>query len=154
VRGYRSQLTACCAEHDVDARTAIADDLKRYREDLVGQGRQYTYTTIAHKLNVLRRVYAAAVAADQEQVQPGLARAQATGLALERPRLLAHQQVANQFRDWSRERRAPTGVGFSKTRATVSTKTCMSKGLERKPTKAAFLLRSLTRIWASANSLV
>ena len=64
VRGYRSQLAAWvgwCAEHAVDARTATADDLKLYREDLVAIGRQPT--TIAHKLNVLRRVYAAAVAA-------------------------------------------------------------------------------------------
>jgi site-specific recombinase XerD len=64
IRGYRSQLAAWvnwCAEHAVDAKTATVDDVKRYREDLVGHGRQAT--TIAHKLNVLRRVYAAAVAA-------------------------------------------------------------------------------------------
>ena len=49
VRGYRSQLAAWvawCAEHAVDARTATTDDIKRYREDLVAQGRRPT--TIAH----------------------------------------------------------------------------------------------------------
>jgi Phage integrase, N-terminal SAM-like domain len=61
LRGHRSQLAtwvAWCADHGVDARTATPDDLKLYREDLVAIGRQPT--TIAHKLNVLRRVYAAA----------------------------------------------------------------------------------------------
>src|SRR6266700_5561823 len=60
IRGYRSQLSAWvswCAGHGVDARTATTDDVKRYREDLVAQGRHPT--TITHKLNVLRRVYAA-----------------------------------------------------------------------------------------------
>jgi site-specific recombinase XerD len=64
LRGYRCQLAAWvgwCAEHAVDAKIATADDLKLYREDLVTIGRQPS--TIAHKLNVLRRVYAAAVAA-------------------------------------------------------------------------------------------
>lgn len=63
IRGYRSQLAAWvvwCGDHAVDARTATSDDVKRYREDLVALGRQPT--TIAHKLNVLRRVYAGAVA--------------------------------------------------------------------------------------------
>src|SRR6266566_4382307 len=58
---YRSQLAAWvawCAEHNIDARTATTDDDKCYREDLVDNGRQPN--TIAHKLNVLRRVYAAA----------------------------------------------------------------------------------------------
>ena len=46
---------------DVDARLATVEDVKRYREDLVRLGRQPS--TIAQKLNVLRRVYAAVVAA-------------------------------------------------------------------------------------------
>ena len=73
VRGYRSQLAAWvawCAEHAVDARTATTDDIKRYREDLVAQGRRPT--TIAHKLNVLRRVYAAAVAAGLRADNPAV----------------------------------------------------------------------------------
>jgi site-specific recombinase XerD len=73
VRGYRSQLAAWvawCAEHTVDARTATVDEVKRYREDLVAQGRQPT--TIAHKLNVLRRVYAAAVAAGLRPDNPAV----------------------------------------------------------------------------------
>src|ERR671932_521014 len=73
VRGYRSQLAAWvawCAEHAVDARTASTADSKRYREDLVAQGRQPT--TIAHKLNVLRRVYAAAVAAGLRADNPAV----------------------------------------------------------------------------------
>src|ERR687886_2216494 len=81
VRGYRSQLAAWvawCAEHAVDARTASTDDIKRYREDLVAQGRQPT--TIAHKLNVLRRVYAAAVAAGLRADNP------ATGIRAPRDR--------------------------------------------------------------------
>ena len=81
VRGYRSQLAAWvawCAEHAVDARTASVEDVKRYREDLVAQGRQPT--TIAHKLNVLRRVYAAAVAAGLRADNP------ATGIRAPRDR--------------------------------------------------------------------
>jgi site-specific recombinase XerD len=89
VRGYRSQLAAWvswCADHAVDARTATADDVKRYREELVAIGRQPT--TIAHKLNVLRRVYAAAVAA---------------GLRADNPVLGLHAP---------RDRRAPEDFGF------------------------------------------
>ena len=81
VRGYRSQLAAWaawCAEHAVDARTASVEDVKRYREDLVARGRQPT--TIAHKLNVLRRVYAAAVAAGLRTDNP------ATGIRAPRDR--------------------------------------------------------------------
>jgi hypothetical protein len=64
IRGYRSQLAAWvnwCDRQAIDARTATVDDVKSYREDLVALGRQPG--AIAHKLNVLRRVYAAAVAA-------------------------------------------------------------------------------------------
>ena len=50
--------------------TATADDVKRYREDLVTQGRRPT--TIAHKLNVLRRVYAAALAAGLRADNPAV----------------------------------------------------------------------------------
>jgi site-specific recombinase XerD len=73
IRGYRSQLAAWvawCTNEGVDARTATVDDLKRYREDLVAQGRQAS--TIAHKLNVLRRVYAAAVAAGLRVDNPAI----------------------------------------------------------------------------------
>src|SRR5262249_57925414 len=73
IRGYRSQLAAWvswCSDNEVDARTATVDDVKRYREDLVAQGRQAT--TIAHKLNVLRRVYAAAVAAGLRADNPAI----------------------------------------------------------------------------------
>jgi len=73
VRGYRSQLAAWvtwCGANDVDARKANVDDVKRYREDLVAQGRQAS--TIAHKLNVLRRVYAAAVAAGLRADNPAI----------------------------------------------------------------------------------
>ena len=73
MRGYRSQLPAWvnwCVEHGVDARAATINDVKCYREDLVAQGRQPT--TIAHKLNVLRRVYAAAVAAGLRAVNPAI----------------------------------------------------------------------------------
>jgi site-specific recombinase XerD len=89
VRGYRSQLAVWvtwCADHGVDARTATPDDLKRYREDLVDLGRQPS--TIAHKLNVLRRVYAAAVAAGLRADNP------VTGLRA------------------PRDRRAPEDFGF------------------------------------------
>ena len=89
IRGYRSQLAAWvswCADHDVDARLATVEDIKRYREDLVAQGRQPS--TIAHKLNVLRRVYAAAVAAGLRADNP------ATGVRA------------------PRDRRAPEDFGF------------------------------------------
>jgi hypothetical protein len=89
VRGYRSQLAVWvtwCADHGVDARTATPDELKRYREDLVDLGRQPS--TIAHKLNVLRRVYAAAVAAGLRADNP------VTGLRA------------------PRDRRAPEDFGF------------------------------------------
>ncbi len=81
IRGYRSQLAAWvswCTDHGIDARTANVHDIKRYREDLVAQGRQAT--TIAHKLNVLRRVYAAAVAAGLRADNP------ATGVRAPRDR--------------------------------------------------------------------
>jgi site-specific recombinase XerD len=81
IRSYRSQLAAWvswCADQNIDARTAIVDDVKRYREDLVAQGRQAT--TISHKLNVLRRVYAAAVAAGLRADNP------ATGVRAPRDR--------------------------------------------------------------------
>ncbi len=64
IRGYLGQLAAWlrwCAAHSTAVGAATPDDVKRYREDLVRQGRKPN--TIAHKLNVLRRVYAAAVAA-------------------------------------------------------------------------------------------
>ncbi|MBV9325566.1 MAG: site-specific integrase [Chloroflexi bacterium] len=73
VRGYRSQLAAWvnwCDEQGLDAQTATVDDVKRYREDLVAQGRHPG--TIAHKLNVLRRVYAAAVAAGLRPDNPAI----------------------------------------------------------------------------------
>lgn len=81
IRGYRSQLAAWvswCAEHGVDARPATVDHVKRYRADLVAQGRQAT--TIAHKLHVLRRVYAAAVTAGLRADNP------ATGIRAPRDR--------------------------------------------------------------------
>ena len=73
IRGYRSQLAAWvnwCADQGIDARTATVDDVKRYREDLVAQGRQAS--TIAHKLNVLLRVYAVAVAAGLRADNPAV----------------------------------------------------------------------------------
>jgi site-specific recombinase XerD len=73
IRGYRSQLAAWvnwCQAQEIDARTATVDDVKRYREDLVALGRQPG--TIAHKLNVLRRVYAAAVAAGLRPDNPAI----------------------------------------------------------------------------------
>jgi site-specific recombinase XerC len=73
IRGYRNELAASvgwCAEKNVDARTATVDDVKRYREGLVAQGRQPT--TIAHKLIVLHRVYAAAVAAGLRPDNPAI----------------------------------------------------------------------------------
>ena len=73
VRGYRSQLAAWvnwCDEQGLDAQTATVDDVKRYREDLVAQGRHPG--TIAHKLNVLRRVYAGAVAASLRPDNPAI----------------------------------------------------------------------------------
>jgi site-specific recombinase XerD len=48
----------------------LVDDVKRYREDLVAHERRPT--TIAHKLNVLRRVYAAAVAAGLRADNPAV----------------------------------------------------------------------------------
>ncbi|MBV9577886.1 MAG: site-specific integrase, partial [Chloroflexi bacterium] len=73
IRGYRSQLAAWvswCTDHGIDARTANVDDIKRYREDLVALGRQAS--TNAHKLDVLRRVYAAAVAAGLRTDNPAI----------------------------------------------------------------------------------
>jgi site-specific recombinase XerD len=73
IRGYRSQLAAWvnwCQGQGLDARTATVGDIKGYREDLVAQGRQPG--TIAHKLNVLRRVYAAAVAAGLRPDNPAI----------------------------------------------------------------------------------
>ena len=81
IRGCRSQLAAWvswCADQRVNARTATVADVKRYREHLVAQGRQPS--TIAHKLNVLRRVYAAAVAGGLRADNP------ATGLRAPRDR--------------------------------------------------------------------
>lgn len=73
IRGYRSQLAAWVnwsTEHGIDTRTATVEDVKRYREELVAAGRQPS--TIAHKLNVLRRVYAAAVAAGLRADNPAV----------------------------------------------------------------------------------
>jgi site-specific recombinase XerD len=73
VRGYRSQLSAWvgwCGEHGLDTKTATGNHVKRYREDLVADG--FRPTTITHKLNVLRRVYAAAVAAGLRADNPAM----------------------------------------------------------------------------------
>jgi hypothetical protein len=59
--------------------------------------------------------------------------------------------VGNQFRRRLREK-ARAAAESSTTRTTVSTSAARSNGLGRKPTKAAFLLRSLAPTWASASS--
>lgn len=61
VRGYFSQVqqyVEWCRDAGIDPATATEDDIKRYRQHLVAQG--YERGTVAHKLTVVRRFYAAA----------------------------------------------------------------------------------------------
>lgn len=60
VRGYFSQVKAYvdwCRQAGVHPATATEDDIKLYRQHLVAEG--YEPGTIAHKLTVIRRFYAA-----------------------------------------------------------------------------------------------
>jgi integrase len=73
VRSYRTQVSAWvawCRDAAVDPARATVDDVKRYRQDLVAA--EYTPGTIANKLTVLRRFYAAAQAAGFRQDNPAV----------------------------------------------------------------------------------
>src|SRR5215471_21788170 len=64
VRSYRTQVAAWvawCGDAGVDPARATVEDVKRYRQDLVAA--EYKPGTIANKLTVLRRFYAAVQAA-------------------------------------------------------------------------------------------
>jgi integrase/recombinase XerD len=73
VRSYRTQVgawVAWCGDAGVDPARANVDDVKRYRQDLVAA--EYTPGTIANKLTVLRRFYAAVQAAGLRQDNPAV----------------------------------------------------------------------------------
>jgi len=62
LRSYRSavhQYVAWCAENGMSVRLATEDDVRAYRRSLVDQG--YTPGSVAQRLAVVRRFYAAAV---------------------------------------------------------------------------------------------
>jgi integrase/recombinase XerD len=64
IRSYRAQVgiwVRWCAANDLDPATAGPDEVKRYRQHLVNDGLQPT--TVANKLAILRRFYAAIQAA-------------------------------------------------------------------------------------------
>ncbi len=62
IRGYKTQVNQWvewCKKNDINSTTATSNDVKAYRLHLVTNG--YKATSIAHKLAVIRRFYAAAV---------------------------------------------------------------------------------------------
>src|SRR5258708_9922079 len=61
IRGYRTQVgqwVSWCQAGAIDPAAANAGDLKAYRQELVSAG--FKPATIAHKLTIVRRFYAAA----------------------------------------------------------------------------------------------
>jgi site-specific recombinase XerD len=71
IRSYRAQVAAWvawCRDNAIDPASADTDHVKLYRQDLVADG--YELSTIATKLSILRRFYAAAQAAGLRQDNP------------------------------------------------------------------------------------